>query len=100
MPEWNRTTALVTGIGAAAAAVLGYLAARSFGRGGGGDDHEYPPAPALSNGGAHGAVGNSGNVRPAGPEAMRDPPERWGKVDEASDESFPASDPPAVKHVD
>lgn len=100
MPEWNRTTALLTGIGAAAAAVLGYLAARSFGRGGGDDDLDNPPAPALSNGGAHGAVGNSGNVRPAGPEAMRDPPERWGKVDEASDESFPASDPPAVKHVD
>jgi hypothetical protein len=25
---------------------------------------------------------------------MRDPPEHWDEVDEASDESFPASDPP------
>lgn len=35
-------------------------------------------------------------VRPAGPEAMRDPPRRgWDRLDEASDESFPASDPSA-----
>ena len=34
-------------------------------------------------------------VRPAGPESMRDPPHRWDEVDEAADESFPASDPPA-----
>ena len=32
-------------------------------------------------------------VRPAGPDAMRDAPRRgWDEVDEASDESFPASD--------
>lgn len=35
-------------------------------------------------------------VRDAGPEAMRDPSRReWNKVDEASDQSFPASDSPA-----
>lgn len=33
-------------------------------------------------------------VRSAGPEAMRDPPKDWDKVDQAADESFPASDPP------
>jgi len=35
------------------------------------------------------------NVRDAGPGAMKNPPKTWGEVDEASDESFPASDPPA-----
>ena len=34
-------------------------------------------------------------VRPAGPDSTRDDRRRWDRVDEASDESFPASDPPA-----
>lgn len=34
-------------------------------------------------------------VRPAGPKDMRDPPKKWDEVDQESDESFPASDPPA-----
>lgn len=41
-------------------------------------------------------AGSLGFVRPAGPDAMRDPPQHWNRVDEASDESFPASDPPAT----
>ena len=90
--------AILTGIGAACAAGLGYVISRRLTSGR--DDHDDLPAPALSSGGAHGPVGNTGNVRPAGPGAMRDPPKEWSKVDEASDESFPASDPPAVKHVD
>ncbi len=33
-------------------------------------------------------------VRNAGPDEMRDPPRQWDLVDEQSDASFPASDPP------
>ena len=40
---------------------------------------------------------NVAKVRDAGPEAMADGSDReWTKTDEASDESFPASDPPAT----
>lgn len=40
---------------------------------------------------------NVAKVRDAGPHAMADKPKReWSKEDEASDESFPASDPPAT----
>lgn len=42
------------------------------------------------------ATGESGSVRNAGAESMRDTPDQWQKTDEASDESFPASDPPAT----
>ena len=39
---------------------------------------------------------NFDQTRSAGPEGMRDKTRRdWNKVDQAVDESFPASDPPA-----
>ena len=35
-------------------------------------------------------------VRDAGPMAMASDMDRWSKIDQRSDESFPASDPPAT----
>lgn len=60
------------------------------------------PAAALQRGKTPpGPLGQSGSARSAGPEAMRDPPKKWDAVDQSSDESYPASDPPAVSpHVD
>lgn len=40
-------------------------------------------------------------VRESGPDSMRDKPRKeWKHEDEASDESFPASDPPAANRFD
>jgi hypothetical protein len=39
---------------------------------------------------------NFGQVRNAGPQGMRSDPPEWDKIDEASDESYPASDPPSA----
>jgi hypothetical protein len=87
--------AVVAGIGAACAAGLGYLATRLL------RSRDRPGRAALAGTGGHGPVGHSGAARSAGPEAMRDPPKDWSEVDQASDESFPASDPPAINpHVD
>lgn len=48
-----------------------------------------------------GPEGDKVQVRPAGPENMRSQPKReWSKQDEAADESFPASDPPAANRFD
>lgn len=38
---------------------------------------------------------NFAKVRSAGTDGMRSNPPAWDKVDQATDESFPASDPPA-----
>lgn len=42
------------------------------------------------------ATGERVDVRNAGPAAMASGAADWDKVDQASDESFPASDPPAI----
>jgi len=97
----NRKGGLLIGIGAALTAGLGYLATSLWRRRNEDQSGHAGGGAALSGTGGHGAVGTSGAARSAGPDAMRDPPSEWSKVDEASDESFPASDPPAINpHVD
>jgi hypothetical protein len=39
---------------------------------------------------------NFAQVRSAGTEGMHSNPAEWDKVDQAADESFPASDPPST----
>jgi hypothetical protein len=58
-------------------------------------------AAAPRDGKKPGPFDSCGQVRAAGPEAMRDKTLRpWTALDEASDESFPASDPPASNRFD
>ncbi|HMG48037.1 MAG TPA: hypothetical protein VK614_11320 [Allosphingosinicella sp.] len=95
---WTRNRTVVAAAGAALAGFAALLLGRRWRAQGG----EERPAPALERGKtAPGPVGQSGAARSAGPEAMRDPPTDWEKTDQASDESFPASDPPGINpHVD
>ena len=49
-------------------------------------------AAAFKDGKKPGPADSETQVRPAGPESQKNPPKKWDKVDEAADESFPASD--------
>jgi hypothetical protein len=90
--KWTRTHSILAATGAAVAGVGAALFAWRRRNG------EEQPAPAHRRGKtAPGPVGKSGSSRSAGPEAMRDPPEQWDREDQASDESFPASDPPPAQ---
>ncbi|MGQ0659615.1 hypothetical protein [Sphingosinicella sp.] len=91
--KWTRTHSILAAAGAAVAGIGAALFA--WRRNG---EEKERPAPALRrNKAAPGPVGKSGASRSAGPEAMRDPPEQWDREDQASDESFPASDPPPAQ---
>lgn len=58
-------------------------------------------APAFAKGKKPGPKEADVQIRPAGPYGMRDKPaSEWTPEDEAADESFPASDPPAANRFD
>ena len=95
-----RKGAIITGIAAACAAGLGFAASSLWRRRSAGGRAAPEPGRRSAARAATARSATVGAARSAGPDAMRDPPSEWGKVDQASDESFPASDPPAIKHVD
>ena len=73
----------------AALGALGYAAWKYY------ESTQDNSPPAFAPGQEPG--GNFAKVRDAGPHAMADTPARqWSREDQASDESFPASDPPST----
>lgn len=72
----------------AALAALGYLGYRYYKK------EEVRRNAAFASG--QGDSSNFAQVRDAGPQAMASNHDKWSKVDERSDESFPASDPPST----
>lgn len=85
MSGWLKLTLL----GLAAAYVISLLLRNRDARAGVASPPAFAPETAPER------ASRSNPVRPAGPESMRDPPPHWNAVDQASDESFPASDSPA-----
>ncbi len=72
----------------AALGALGYAGYKYY------EKSQSQGSPAFAPG--QGGGGNLSQVRDAGPAAMADPPlSSWTQADQSSDESFPASDPPA-----
>lgn len=56
-----------------------------------------PKARAVEARGTTARRVGEGDVRSAGPEGMRrETGRRWSSIDQASDQSFPASDPPST----
>ena len=63
--------------------------------------HTSTAAAAMRDGKKPGPRVSCVQVRVAGPEGMRDRPFRpWTALDQASDESFRASDPPTANRFD
>ena len=88
----SKRTGILSALGAAVAGIAIVFVVRKVW-----EDREEVFAPALRHKREPGHAGGSGGAaRHAGRGAMRDPPAHWDDVDEAVDESFPASDPPAV----
>jgi hypothetical protein len=74
----------------AALGAAGYAAWRAYANSNNGKLQHAGFAPGETDG------ENFAKIRNAGPESMRSDPATWSKRDQALDESFPASDPPAT----
>jgi hypothetical protein len=65
------------------------------------DRKPAPAAPAFRDAEKPGPNEAEVQIRPAGPDSMRDKIKKeWKPEDQAADESFPASDPPAANRFD
>ena len=58
--------------------------------------YKYATKDSQSQPAFAGADDNFAKIRDAGTHEMSNVPKSWNKADEASDESFPASDPPST----